>query len=196
MLLLTLNIAIIAIFTLAYVPQLKTTATTKSTDGVSPFFWALVSLSTSYSLYNVIATGNAEWYVYVGQIINAGIAALLFAWITGLRYRLVPTLVIVTVYAVINFAVHQAVSLETSQSIATAAIILAYVDQLAHFIRKRNAEGTNPKLYFMFAQGLALLTVVMAITDVSIHVIITEVVNITLLLICGILSHRLQKGTI
>lgn len=174
-------------------PQLKTTATTKSTDGVSPFFWALVSLSTSYSLYNVIATGNAEWYVYVGQIINVGIAVLLFAWITGLRYRLVPTLLIVTVYAVINFAVHQAVSLETSQSIATVAIILAYVDQLTHFIRKRNAEGTNSKLYFMFAQGLALLTVVMAITDVSIHVIITEVVNITLLLICGMLSHRLQK---
>lgn len=196
MLLLTLNIAIIAIFTLAYVPQLKTTATTKSTDGVSPFFWALVSLSTSYSLYNVIATGNAEWYVYVGQIINAGIAVLLFAWITGLRYRLVPTLLIVTVYAVINFAVHQAVSLETSQSIATAAIILAYVDQLAHFIRKRNAEGTNPKLYFMFAQGLALLTVVMAVTDVSIHVIITELVNITLLLICGVLSHRLQKEAV
>lgn len=196
MLLLMLNIAIIAIFTLAYVPQLKTTATTKSTDGVSPFFWALVSLSTSYSLYNVIATGSAEWYVYVGQIINAGIAVLLFAWITGLRYRLVPTLVIVTVYAVINIAVHQACSLETSQSIATVAIILAYVDQLTHFIRKRNAEGTNPKLYFMFALGLGLLTVVMAITDVSIHVIITELVNITLLLICGVLSHRLQKEAV
>lgn len=194
MILLILNILALVILTHAYVPQLKTTFKTRATEGVSIFFWLLISLSTSYSLFNLLATGNAEWYTYLAQFINAGVALLLFVWITGLRVRWELTLFITLLYIFLNVYAYQSLPLVVTQTVATIAVILAYVDQIAHFIRTKRADGTNPFLYYYFALGLSVLLSIMFMTDVSMHVIVTELVNITLLLVCGIMSQILGKN--
>lgn len=190
MILLLLNIAVVIILTHAYVPQLRTTYKTRTAEGVSPLFWLLISLSTSYSLYNLLATGEAIWFNYLGQFINATVALILFIWITKLKYRWEVTLFVSLVYILMNIYVHSIFTLEVTQTIATIAIVIAYIDQIVHFIRSKNSEGTNPLLYFYFALGLSLLMIIMIITGASIHVIITEAVNITLLIVCGCLSKK------
>lgn len=193
MTLMILNIAALIILAHAYVPQLKTTYKTRSVEGVSLFFWVLISLSTSYSLFNLLATGNAEWYTYLAQFINAGIAFLLFIWITRLRFQWEITLLIVLFYVFGNAYIYQTLPLEITQSIASIAVVLAYIDQIAHFMRTKNADGTNPYLYYYFALGLTLLVTIMFMTEVSFHVIATELINIILLGVCGIMSQKLEK---
>ncbi|QSN68531.1 hypothetical protein JTZ62_05070 [Mammaliicoccus sciuri] len=196
MILLLLNIAVVIILTHAYVPQLRTTYKTRTAEGVSPLFWLLISLSTSYSLFNILATGQADWFTYLGQFINATVAFILFVWITKLKYRWEVTLFVTLLYVFMNLYVHNVVTLELSQSIATIAIIAAYFDQILHFIKNKNAVGTNPLLYLYFALGLILLTIIMFMTSVTIYVIVTELVNITLLLICGALSKKYQQNNL
>ncbi len=188
-----LNIAVTVIFVIAYVPQLKETYYAKTVKGVSLYFWLLVSLSTSYSLYNLLITGNAEWYVYLGQFINAIVAFILFVWVNKIKFGWGNASVYTLVYVLFNFSLHTLLNLELSQAVATIAIIAAYIDQLLHFYKTKSAEGTNPLLYFFFALGLSLLVVIMVLTQASIHVIITECFNITLLLVCGVWSIILKK---
>lgn len=196
MILLLLNIAVVIILTHAYVPQLRTTYKTRTAEGVSPFFWLLISLSTSYSLFNLLATGNAEAYTYLGQFINASVALILFIWITKLKYRWEVTLFVSLIYILMNIYVYSIFTLEVTQTIATVAIVLAYIDQVIHFVKSKNSEGTNPLLYFYFALGLSLLMVIMILTSASIHVIITEAANITLLIMCGLLSKKYKQNNL
>lgn len=196
MILLLLNIAVVIILTHAYVPQLRTTYKTKIAEGVSPLFWLLISLSTSYSLFNLLATGDATWYTYLGQIINATVALVLFIWITKLKYRWEVTVFVSLLYIFMNGYVYITFNLEVTQTIATIAIIIAYIDQVVHFIKSKNAEGTNPLLYFYFALGLSLLMIIMITTGASIHVIITEAVNISLLIVCGCLSKKYKQNNL
>lgn len=196
MILLLLNIAVVIILTHAYVPQLRTTYKTRSAEGVSPLFWLLISLSTSYSLFNLLATGNAEAYTYLGQFINATVALVLFIWITKLKYRWEVTVFVSLLYIFMNGYVYITFNLEVTQTIATIAIIIAYIDQVVHFIKSKNAEGTNPLLYFYFALGLSLLMIIMITTGASIHVIVTEAMNISLLIVCGCLSKKYKQNNL
>ena len=196
MILLLLNIAVVVILTHAYVPQLRTTYKTRTAEGVSPFFWLLISLSTSYSLFNILATGQADWFTYLGQFINATVALVLFIWITKLKYRWEVTVFVSLLYIFMNGYVYITFNLEVTQTIATIAIIIAYIDQVVHFIKSKNAEGTNPLLYFYFALGLSLLMIIMITTGASIHVIITEAVNISLLIVCGCLSKKYKQNNL
>lgn len=196
MILLLLNIAVVIILTHAYVPQLRTTYKTSSAEGVSPFFWILISLSTSYSLFNLLVTGDATWYMYLGQFINATVALVLFIWITKLKYRWEVTVFVSLLYIFMNGYVYITFNLEVTQTIATIAIIIAYIDQVVHFIKSKNAEGTNPLLYFYFALGLSLLMIIMIRTGASIHVIVTEAVNISLLIVCGCLSKKYKQNNL
>lgn len=194
MIVLALNLVLLTLLTAAFLPQSVALFKTKVADGVSPFFWLLISLSTSYSLFNLLSSGNGEWYSYLGQIINAGMSFIILARVLYIRYGVsVKGLAFLIAYMVVNGTVYYFTSLEVSQSIATAAIVAAYVDQLIHFARKRTADGTKPSLYFLFAAGLALLVVIMVLTNASIYVVITEVVNIILLLICGTMSTVLGR---
>lgn len=194
MIVLALNIVLLILLTAAFLPQSVALFKTKVADGVSPFFWPLISLPTAYSLFNLLASGNGEWYVYLGQILNAGMSFILFARVLYIRHGMsVKGVSLLIAYMAINGTVYCLTSLEVSQSIATAAIVAAYVWQIIHFARKRTADGTKPSLYFLFAAGLALLVVIMVLTNASIYVIITEVVNIILLLICGTMSTVLGR---
>lgn len=188
-----LNIAGLINLALAYTPQVKTTYLTKSAKGVSTLFWFNISLATSYSLYNTLISASAEWYGYLGQYINAGMALIFVVWIALLKWDRIKAIMYTLAYIAFNLILFVNVPLEVSQTVATIAIIIAYVDQIYHFIKTNSAEGTNPWLYFMFATGLTMIVIIMALTGVSIHVIITEVVNIILLIVCGCLSHKYKK---
>lgn len=189
-----LNIFVVVIFAIAYIPQLRTTSKTTSVEGVSTMFWYCVSVSTAISLYNLLLTGSGEWYVYLGQIINAGVAFILFVWINNKKLTSELTLLVAIGHVLLMYIVLAMFPLPLVQLLATIAIIVAYVDQIKHFIKTKNAEGTNPLLYFFFALGLTLLLVIMILTNASFHIMITETVNIILLLVCGVLSIKYRKS--
>uniref|UniRef100_UPI00066D0A21 PQ-loop domain-containing transporter n=1 Tax=Staphylococcus capitis TaxID=29388 RepID=UPI00066D0A21 len=131
-------------------------------------------VSTAISLYNLLLTGTGEWYVYLGQIINAGVAFILFVWINNKKLTSELTLLVAIGHVLLMYIVLAMFPLPLVQLLATIAIIIAYVDQIKHFIKTKNAEGTNPLLYFFFALGLALLLVIMILTNASFHIMITE----------------------
>lgn len=189
-----LNIFVVIIFAIAYIPQLRTTSKTTSVEGVSTMFWYCVSVSTAISLYNLLLTGSGEWYVYLGQIINAGVAFILFVWINSKKLTSELTLLVVIGHVLLMYIVLAMFPLPLVQLLATIAIVVAYVDQIKHFIKTKNAEGTNPLLYFFFALGLVLLLVIMILTNASFHIMITESANIILLLVCGVLSIKYRKS--
>lgn len=189
-----LNTLVVIIFSIAYLPQLKTTYKTKSVEGVSTLFWYCISVSTGISLYNLLLTGTGDWLVYLGQIINATVAFVLFVWINKKKLTIEQSLLITVGHILTMYIALVVLPLPMNQLIATIAVIVAYVDQIKHFVKTKNAEGTNPLLYFFFALGLTLLLTIMFLTNASFHIMITEVVNITLLLVCGVLSTKYKKA--
>lgn len=192
-LLLTLNLLVVLIFATAYYNQLKSIFYSKNLTGISFMFWYLVSFSTLFSLLNVLRTGNAEWYIYLGQFINAGVALIIVIWLNFKRIEKPIAVIFSLLYILLALVIFSHLSLEVSQTVATISIVLAYIDQIIHFIRKKTSEGANPLLYLFFAIGLSLLVTIFSLTGVSIHIIITEVANICLLLTCFVLAKVYSK---
>lgn len=191
-----LNVLATTILAMAYVPQIKTTYRIKSVEGVSVFFWYFISLSTAISLHNLLESGSAPFYVYLGQIINASVAFLLFTWINQKKLPLDKLVYVTLGHLVSMFVLLYWLPLPVTQFIATTAIILAYIDQIKHFVKTKTSLGTNPNLYYFFAFGLIVLVAIMFMTHVSPHVIATELINIVLLIVCGLLSQRYKKNLI
>lgn len=183
-------------FLIAYAPQLFTTYKTKNATGVSSLFWFLVSLSTAYSLFNILKTGDGTWFTYFGQFINAGVAYILVFWTNKIKTGYLNAIAITTIYTVIGSCLFILVNLEVSQTIATIAIVLAYIDQIIHFIKKKDSQGTNPLLYLFFSLGLCMLVVTMLLTNVTHQAVFTECANILLLLVCSLLSRKYSKTKI
>lgn len=190
----SVSLLITIVFIFAYIPQTRELISIKTAAGVSPLFWAFIALSTTLSAYNAVTTGNGGTSTYYGAIYNASMALILFDRVLTLRYgKTFFTGSYFIVALTIIYVLHSILAVQYSQLMATVSIVAAYVAQLRHFAVKRTAEGTKPSLYFLFAFGLTLLTYVMAITDVSIYVIMTEIVNVILLLICGTVSTILKR---
>ncbi|MDT0700330.1 PQ-loop domain-containing transporter [Staphylococcus chromogenes] len=190
-----LNIAVVIIFAVAYIPQILTTFKANKSDGVSPMFWFLVGFSTLISLFNLLETGEAPWYVYMGQFINTTIAVCFALWFnylenkkSGLILYLCPLLYVILIYSLIF---HNIVYL--SQIFASIWIVLAYMFQIKHFIKAKTSAGVNPLLFLLFAIGITLLTIIMYLTNASLHIIITEIINVVLLLTCFILTIYYNK---
>ena len=175
-LLLTLNLLVVLIFATAYYNQLKSIFYSKNLTGISSMFWYLVSFSTLFSLLNVLRTGNAEWYIYLGQFINAGVALIIVIWLNFKRLEKPIAVIFSLLYILLALVIFSHLSLEVSQTVATVSIVLAYIDQIIHFIRKKS-----------------LLVTIFSLTGVSIHIIITEVANICLLLTCFVLAKVYSK---
>lgn len=193
----TLNIIVVILFTIAYVPQIVTTFKNGNSDGVSEKFWYFVALSTAISLHNLLVTGQAEWYVYLGQIINAGLAFLFFAWF-NIKNNKDDKLLLsgyFLAYLIVLPLTTNFTMIELSQGLASATIIVAYIYQIHHFYIVKSSEGVNSLLFLLFAVGIGILTIIMSLTGVNPHVIITEVINIILLLICFFmtLKYRINK---
>lgn len=182
---LLLNILSSLILIIAYVPQITELRKTKNADGVSNLFWVFISLSTSYSLFNLFVT-DAHYYVMITQFFNAVIAFYVLQKVLKLKSK--DWLPYLLFYIVVNLVLYLSFPIEITQNIATIAIVLAYLDQVYHFVKNKDATGTNPIMYLLFSTALILLTISMSISGVHIFIVITEFTNSVLLLVCLILS--------
>src|SRR5699024_11466299 len=73
---------------------------------------------------------------------------------------------------------------------------LAYASQLVTLFKADSVKGVSPSLYLVIAIGLAIMALKMFVTEVTAHIIVTELVNITLLLLCAAVSsyHLYVRG--
>ncbi|MDY3698781.1 MAG: PQ-loop domain-containing transporter [Staphylococcus hyicus] len=190
-----LNVAVVIIFAIAYIPQIITTFKTTVSNGVSLLFWFYVGASTLTSLFNLLETGEAPWYVYMGQFINTFIALCFALWFNYLHNRersilmyLLPLTYVILVYVLVFYN-----DVYISQIFASIWIIMAYIFQIKHFVKVKSSEGVNPSLFILFAAGITLLTITMYLTNASMFIIITEIINVILLLACFALTIYYSK---
>ncbi|EKI4464089.1 hypothetical protein PCV68_001068 [Staphylococcus pseudintermedius] len=190
-----LNILVVAIFMIGYLPQVYTTIKCKQHKGVSTSFWYYVAVSTSITLHNMIVTGEAEWYMYMGQIVNALFAVIFFVYFNHMRNKHYKAryIAFVAAYLLVTPMATNLLDVSHSQIVASVAIVAAYVSQLKHFYINKTSEGTNPLLYGLFATGILVLILVLLLTGASTHVIITESINVGLLLVCYVAAVIYKK---
>ncbi|AVR55594.1 hypothetical protein HOT02_gp150 [Staphylococcus phage phiSA_BS2] len=172
------------LYIVGYLPGLRAMYIDKSVEGVSQFFWELVLTTVSFSFYTLIVTGaDIVNIVVVGC--NMFLALVMLAWKNMLRYRAIGILYTM-LYIVVNLMVYFmfGIPLHILQSIATLTIILAYVDQIIRFAVRKTAIGTSPLLYFILGMAILFLILNLILTHAYIHVIITEAVNLILIMIC------------
>lgn len=172
------------LYIVGYLPGLRAMYIDKSVEGVSQFFWELVLTTVSFSFYTLIITGaDIVNIVIVGC--NMFLALVMLAWKNILRYQEIGTLYTI-LYIVINLMVYFGfdIPLHILQSIATITIVLAYIDQIIRFAVRKTAVGTSPLLYFILGMAIWFLMFNLILTHAYIHVIITEAVNLILIMIC------------
>lgn len=181
-------------YVLGYLPGLKTMYKEKTTEGIGSYFWELVTLTISYSYYTLLIT-NADLFNITVVAINLVFAVILFTYKNIIKYSISKGIVYTLMYFVINLSIYFLLGIPISvlQTIATISIILAYVDQILHFIIYKTAKGTNRNLYLIIGIGILLLTISLILNGAYLHVIITEVVNLILILICYVLAILYSK---
>ena len=181
-------------YVLGYLPGLRTMYKEKTTEGIGRYFWELVTLTISYSYYTLLIT-NADLFNITVVAINLVFAVILLTYKNIIKYSLLKGIVYTLLYFVVNLSIYFLLGIPISvlQTIATISIILAYVDQILHFIIYKTAKGTNRNLYLIIGIGILLLTLSLIINGAYLHVIITEVVNLVLILICYVLAILYSK---
>lgn len=181
-------------YILGYIPGMKTFYKEKTVAGVGTYFWELVTLTISFSFYTLIIT-NADLFNLVVVGINLFFAIVLLTWKNIIKYKGWQGILFTLIYFAFNLGIYFIIGLPISvlQTIATISIILAYIDQVIHFIIYKTAKGVNKNLYLIIGIGILLLTISMIINGVYLHVIITEIVNLILILICYALTILYSK---
>ena len=194
MLAMVLSILSPIFYVLGYIPGLKSLYKEKTVEGIGRYFWELVTLTISYSYYTLLIT-NADLFNIIVVAINLTFAIILLTYKNIIKYNLVNGLIYTLLYFVVNLGIYFLIGLPISvlQTIATISIILAYIDQILHFIIYKTAKGTNRNLYLIIGIGILLLTVSLIINGAYLHVIVTEIVNLILILICYVLAILYSK---
>lgn len=181
-------------YILGYIPGMKTFYKEKTIAGVGTYFWELVTLTISFSFYTLIIT-NADLFNLIVVGVNLFFAIVLLTWKNIIKYSLLKGIVYTLLYFVVNLSIYFLLGIPISvlQTIATISIILAYIDQILHFIIYKTAKGTNRNLYLIIGIGILLLTISLIINGAYLHVIVTEIVNLILILICYVLAILYSK---
>lgn len=183
------------ILTVGYIPQLIKLFKTEETAGINNGFWYLITTAVTITAINLIID-SAPTVLIAIQIVNATLAGLVL--LTVHVYRKEYTLMnlpVVLVLSIIVFAGGAILPLEVTQSIASLAIVTAYLIQLVTLFKAPSVDGVAPSLYLLIAVGLGIMATKMFVTEVSAYIITTEIVNIILLLLCASVSFFYQhKG--
>ncbi|PEA25946.1 hypothetical protein CN984_11910 [Bacillus cereus] len=79
------------------------------------------------------------------------------------------------------------------QTIGTVALLTAYIPQIVYLHKVKDATGISRWLFIVIASGLLMVTVNMMISKVNIEIIITEFVNIALILVQYVLTVYYQN---
>lgn len=183
------------ILTLGYLPQLfRFNRTRGNLEGVSLLFWTLIFTAVGITALNLITT-KADLILIIIQVANALLALLIIIYVVSnlRRVKQIKTFLMSPVFygvavVLVAYVLQYALPLEISQGLATIFIVIAYVHQLAHIIRAKSVYGLSEWLFFMIAIGLSIIATKMFVTEVSPHIIFTELVNIVLLLACAFLT--------
>lgn len=177
----------------AYIPQITELRKVKKADGISHVFWVFISLSTSYSMFNLYVT-FAHPFVLFAQTINAVAAYLILIKVASLKYNNLKAIMFVSIYTTLNFVIYMLAGVEFTQTISSIAIVIAYIDQIIYFIKNKNSTGTNPIMYLIFSISILLIATSMILSNAHSYIIATELINATLLSICLALSIKYKKS--
>ena len=182
------------ILTIGYIPQLIKLFKTEETAGINNGFWYLITTAVTITAINLIID-SAPTVLIIIQIVNATLAGVVL--LTVHFYRKEYTLMNLPVVLVLSVILISGVvlPLEVTQSIASLAIVTAYLTQLVTLFKAPSVAGVAPSLYLLIAVGLGIMATKMFVTEVSAYIITTEIVNIILLLLCASVSFFYQhKG--
>lgn len=172
------------ILTVGYIPQLIKLYKTGNTEGISSGFWYLITTAVSITAVNLIVD-SAPLVLIIIQVINATLAGVVVLTVhhyrKEYRYMKYPTLLVVFVIVICGFIL----PIEITQSVASIAIVVAYVTQLITLFKSPSVAGVAPSLYLLIAIGLGIMATKMFVTEVSPYIIATELINIALLLACA-----------
>jgi len=179
------------ILTLGYLPQLVKLKQTGDTNGINNSFWYLITIAVTITAINLIAD-SAPLILIVIQIINAILAGVVLMAVHFYReqdkWLLAP--VVIFIAMIILTAV---LPIEITQLLSSLAIVVAYVTQIITLIKSPKVSGVSPSLYILIALGLGIMATKMFVTEVTHYIITTELINITLLLLCAGLSLSYQS---
>lgn len=175
-----------------YAPQIIKLHKTKIPTGISVLFWVMIAIGCTSILINMHIQDSPK-EVQFTQLLNA-----IGAWYTlslvmycrhirGEKTKMNRgvTFVFCAIFIVIltityNKPIEQFG--HALQVLGTVALLTAYLPQIIHLYKVKDATGISRWLYVVLSVGLLCVTVNMIITNTSIGIIITEFVNIALLL--------------
>jgi len=182
------------ILTVGYLPQIFKLYQTGNTDGISLLFWYFIFSAVSITAINLILTA-APVILIVIQLSNALLAAV----VVGMVYYYKDQFKFVVMVGFLTFVLTVLVvslPIEVTQTTSTVLIVAAYVIQLITLIKAESVQGVSAWLFLLIALGLGIMATKMFITEVSIHIIITEIVNISLLIACAAITFYFQHREI
>jgi len=168
-----LGLIVSVLFILAYIPQIKTLFSVKNIRGVSKVFWLCIALATTITASTLIEE-QSVWYVIVPQCINAVIALLILLLVSFKKHKVYGLWVYLMMFAF-------------------ASIAFAYLEQIAHLMYKKTAQGVNYLLYVGFSAGLGIMIINMSVTHAPLSAIITESVNLVMMGIATLITIILNK---
>lgn len=187
-----LSIAYAILVTVGYIPALISLIKDNTVKGVSHHFWSLIVITVSISFTSLMVTHATPFQVVsVGLNLTLGIVCLILYAIR--KKDLYPIMFSIIFMFIIMIIMNY--SIPSAQTIATITIVLAYISQIYNFYKTKNAEGTNRFLFLIIGIGLACLVTSMILTNTYVHVMITELVNLILIMVCYLqANYYLNRG--
>ncbi|AAX92356.1 putative membrane protein [Staphylococcus phage Twort] len=177
------------LITIGYIPGLKSLVKDRNVDGVSRWFWYLIITTVGISFYNLLHTESTNF-----QIISVGINLLLgIVCLLVVVFRKKDLFIFVFIVILSLFLFTFGSKVEVTQTVATLSIILAYISQIIQFYKTKQSDGTNKWLYLIIGFAIGLLSVSMVLTNTTPHIVITELVNMLLILICYFQADFYEK---
>lgn len=179
---------------LGYIPGLKELLNEKSVKGVGEWFWELVTITVGFSFFSMIITHGHVFNTIV-VFLNFALAVVMLLIKNSIKYDkswgTLLTIVFVLFLAFVYFVLP--ISVGVLQTLATLSIIFAYFNQITHFLLHKTAKGVNKNMYLVIGIGILLLVLSMVLTNTYWHVIVTEVTNLVLIMICYLLTIYYEK---
>lgn len=187
-----------------YAPQIIKLHRTLIPTGISLLFWTMIGIGATSILINMIAQ-DTSLPIVTTQALNA-----LGAWYTlglviyckKLRFEEIKVNPLVSAVFALTagfmFTYCQSHSVEeiglAFQLIGTVALLTAYLPQIYHLRKVKDATGISRWLFAVLGSGLLLVTVNMIITGTSNEIIATEFVNIGLIMVLYFMTVKYQKS--
>jgi uncharacterized protein with PQ loop repeat len=186
-----------------YAPQIIKLHRTKIPTGISLLFWTMIAVGCTSILINMIIQSTA-----IEVMITQGLNAL-GAWYTLFLViycrvkrgeKITPNIfVVIVAVVIIALMIPQIVSAPTQdvgymfQGIGTVALLTAYIPQIIYLFQVKDATGISRWLFIVLGLGLLCVTGNMIITGTSVEIIITEFVNIALILVQYFMTVHYQR---